>query len=184
MLLQSKCFALRLSHCGVLARAFYWSDGNRQQRPPLPPFSAETAAQKVRAAENAWNTRNPASVALAYTPDTRWRNRDQIFEGRAAVKHFLMEKWDKELQYRLVKELWCFTQARIGVRFAYEWHDSEGQWWRSYGNEMWEFTEDGLMAQRHASINDLRIAETERKLTWTPQGPRPDEFPGLTELGL
>ena len=152
-------------------------------RPPLPPFTAETAAQKVRAAEDAWNRRDPETVALAYTPDSRWRNRDEFLEGRAAIVAFLRRKWAKEQDYRLIKELWAFTGDRIAVRFAYEWRDSAGLWFRSYGNENWRFDADGYMAERHASINDVAIAERERLFRWE-QGPRPAEHPGLSDLGL
>jgi len=152
-------------------------------RPPLPPFTAETAAIKVRAAEDAWNRRDPEMVALAYTPDSRWRNRDEFLNGRAEIVAFLTRKWAKELDYRLLKELWAFTGDRIAVRFAYEWHDAGGQWFRSYGNENWQFDAEGTMAVRHASINDLAIAEADRLFRW-PQGPRPADHPGLSELGL
>ena len=152
-------------------------------RPPLPPFTAETAAIKVRAAEDAWNRRDPETVALAYTPDSRWRNRDEFLEGRAEIVAFLRRKWAKELEYRLIKELWAFTGDCIAVRFAYEWHDAQGQWFRSYGNENWQFDAEGTMAVRHASINDLAIEESARLFHW-PQGPRPADHPGLSELGL
>jgi nuclear transport factor 2 (NTF2) superfamily protein len=152
-------------------------------RPPLPPFTAETAAQKVRGAEDAWNRRDPATVALAYSPDSRWRNRDEIFAGREAIVAFLKRKWAKELEYRLIKEMWAFGEDRIAVRFAYEWHDAGGQWYRSYGNENWLFAADGTMAVRHASINDLAIAETDRLFHW-PQGPQPADHPGLSDLKL
>ena len=152
-------------------------------RPPLPPFTAETAAQKVRLAEDAWNTRNPAQVALAYTPDSRWRNRVEFLQGRAEIEAFLGRKWSRELDYRLIKELWTFRENRIAVRFAYEWHDDSGHWFRSYGNENWEFDEEGLMRLRLASINDLPIQETERIYHW-PLGRRPDDHPSLSELGL
>lgn len=152
-------------------------------RPPLPPFDADTAAQKVRAAEDAWNSRDPARVAQAYTPDSRWRNRSQFITGRAEIADFLAAKWDKEREYRLIKEVWAFTGNRIAVRFAYEWHNTSGQWFRSYGNENWEFDGEGYMAERHASINDLPISEAERLFHW-PHGPRPADHPGLTELGL
>jgi nuclear transport factor 2 (NTF2) superfamily protein len=152
-------------------------------RPPVPPFSAESAAQKVRAAEDAWNRRDPETVALAYTPDSRWRNRDEFLNGRGEIVAFLQRKWAKELGYRLIKELWAFEGNRIAVRFAYEWHDAEGQWFRSYGNENWEFDGEGYMAVRHASINDRPIAEAERLYRW-PQGPRPADHPGLSDLGL
>ncbi len=153
------------------------------ERPPLPPFTEETARHKVRAAENAWNGRNPASVALAYTPDSRWRNRSEFFTGREAIEAFLTRKWEKELEYRLIKELWAFTDNRIAVRFVYESRDRNGQWWRSHGNENWLFAPNGLMAERHASINDVPITEEQRLFRW-PQGVRPDDHPGLTELGL
>jgi nuclear transport factor 2 (NTF2) superfamily protein len=152
-------------------------------RPPLPPFTAETAAQKVRGAEDAWYRRDPETVALAYSPDSRWRNRDEFVNGRAEIVAFLQRKWAKELDYRLIKEVWAFGDNRIAVRFAYEWHDAGGQWFRSYGNENWLFDGDGTMAVCHASINDLPIAESERLFHW-PQGRRPDDHPGLSELGL
>ena len=154
-----------------------------ETRPPLPPFTAETAAQKVRAAEDAWNGREPERVSLAYTPDSRWRNRAEFLQGRAEIVSFLQRKWARELDYRLIKELWAFSGNRIAVRFAYEWRDDSGHWFRSYGNENWEFDEKGLMRLRLASINDLPIAESERKFRW-PLGRRPDEHPGLSELGL
>lgn len=135
-----------------------------EQKPPFPPFTLETAQQKVQMAENAWNSRDPEKVCMAYTIDTEWRNRDEFLNGREAVKEFLKRKWAKENDYKLKKELWCFTENRIGVRFEYEWHDGKGQWYRSYGNEMWEFDENGLMARRFASINDTTIHETERRL--------------------
>ena len=137
-----------------------------ETKPPLPPFTLETAKQKVQMAEDAWNTRDPEKVALAYTIDSQWRNRAEIFSGREAVKAFLYRKWAKELDYRLRKELWCFTDNRIAVRFEYEWHDDSGQWYRACGNEMWEFDEHGLMKTRHASINDIPIKESERKFRW------------------
>jgi len=152
-------------------------------RPPLPPFNAETARQKIRAAEDGWNSRDPAKVAMAYTPDSYWRNRSHFINGRAEIEAFLSAKWAKENDYRLIKELWAFTDNRIAVRFAYEWHDGAGNWFRSYGNENWEFDENGLMAKRHASINDLAISADERKFHW-PLGRRPDDHPGLSELGL
>ena len=152
-------------------------------RPPFPPFDATTASQKVRAAEDAWNSRDPARVALAYTPDTEWRNRIEFLKGRSEVEAFLTRKWQAELDYRLIKELWSFDGARIAVRFAYEARDPAGQWFRAYGNENWEFAADGLMAVRRASINDLPITEAERLFRW-PLGRRPDDHPGLTELGL
>jgi nuclear transport factor 2 (NTF2) superfamily protein len=153
-------------------------------RPPFPPFSADTAALKVRMAEDAWNSRDPARVALAYTPDSRWRNRSEFFEGRAAIEAFLVRKWARELDYRLIKELWAFDGARIAVRFAYEWHDDSGNWYRSYGNENWEFDENGLMHHRHACINDLPIKESDRKFYWDASGPRPIDHPGLSDLGI
>lgn len=152
-------------------------------RPPVPPFSAETAAQKARLAEDAWNTRAPERVALAYTEDSRWRNRAEFFTGRDAIIAFLRQKWARELDYRLIKEVWAFAGNRIAVRFVYESHDDSGQWYRSHGNEQWEFDETGLMRRREASINDVPIAENDRMLHW-PQGRRPDGHPGLTELGL
>ena len=154
-----------------------------ETRPPLPPFTRETALRKVRAAEDAWNTRDPARVAMAYTEDSRWRNRAEFPVGRAQIRAFLERKWAKELEYRLVKELWAFEGSRIAVRFAYEWHDDSGTWFRSYGNENWEFDGRGLMRLRFASINDLPIGASERKFRW-PQGPRPADHPGLSELGL
>src|SRR5215467_14481731 len=152
-------------------------------RPPLPPFDAETAAQKVRLAEDAWNTREPERVSLAYSPDSVWRNRSEFFSGREAIVAFLQRKWAKELDYRLIKELWAFRENRIAVRFAYESHDDSGSWFRSYGNENWEFDERGYMRRRIASINDLPIAEADRKYRW-PLGRRPDDHPGLSQLGL
>jgi len=152
-------------------------------RPPLPPFTRETAAQKVRLAEDGWNSRDPQRVALAYTPDTIWRNRDQFPRGREQVIEFLTHKWQREVEYRLIKELWAHDDHRIAVRFAYEWLDQNGQWYRSYGNENWEFDAQGLMHRRFASINDLAIAESERLFHW-PQGRRPDNHPSLSELGL
>ncbi|HKT29649.1 nuclear transport factor 2 family protein [Dyella sp.] len=154
-----------------------------EPRPPLPPFTRETAIQKVRLAEDGWNTRDPKRVALAYTPDSRWRNRSEFLTGRDAIVAFLARKWARELDYRLIKELWAFDGNRIAVRFAYEWHDDSGNWFRSYGNENWLFDENGLMAVRHASINDVPISEAERKYHW-PQGRRPDDHPGLSDLGL
>jgi nuclear transport factor 2 (NTF2) superfamily protein len=152
-------------------------------RPPLPPFTRETAAQKARMAEDAWNSRDPERVSLAYTPDSAWRNRAEFFSGRKAIVEFLQRKWAKELEYRLIKEIWAFHDNRIAVRFAYEWRDDSGHWFRSYGNENWEFDENGLMRRRIASINDLPILETERKYRW-PLGRRPDDHPGLSQLGL
>ena len=154
-----------------------------ETKPPLPPFTHETAAQKVRMAEDAWNTRDPDRVVLVYTEDTRWRNRSEFPVGRAEVRQFLVRKWAKELDYRLIKELWASAGNRIAVRFAYEWHDDSGHWFRSYGNENWEFDTQGLMQRRIASINDLPITESERKYFW-PLGRRPDDHPGLSELGL
>ncbi len=152
-------------------------------RPPLPPFSQETALQKVRAAEDGWNSRDPSRVALAYTADSVWRNRSDFLQGRDAIVAFLTGKWQREHEYRLVKGLWAHESNRIAVRFAYEWHDADGNWFRSYGNENWEFAADGLMARRIASINDVAIAESERLLHW-PLGPRPEGHPELEELGL
>ena len=153
------------------------------RRPPCPPFTRETAIEKVRLAENAWNSRDPEKVALAYTVDSRWRNRSEFVSGRQEIVAFLRHKWAKELEYRLIKELWVFEGTRIAVRFAYEWHDASGNWFRSYGNENWEFDESGLMRLRFASINDLPIKETERKYHW-PLGRRPDDHPALTDLGF
>lgn len=152
-------------------------------RPPLPPFTVETAAQKARMAEDAWNGRDPARVALAYTEDSRWRNRSEFFQGRAAIEAFLTRKWQAEREYRLIKEVWAFSANRIAVRFAYECVDDRGAWKRAYGNEQWEFDEQGLMRRREASINDLPIEETERLFRW-PLGARPAAHPGLSELGL
>ena len=152
-------------------------------RPPLPPFTAQTAAQKVRLAEDGWNSRNPEAVAQAYTPDSRWRNRSEFLVGRPAIVALLTRKWSRELDYRLVKELWAFKDNRIAVRFAYEWHDDSGNWYRSYGNENWEFDLDGLMRLRLASINDMPIAVADRKFHW-PLGRRPDDTPSLSDLGL
>lgn len=154
-----------------------------ETRPPLPPFTRETAIQKIRLAEDAWNTRDPHRVALAYTPDCQWRNRSEFPKGRNEIIAFLTAKWARELDYRLIKEIWAFTSDRIAVRFAYEWHDAAGNWFRSYGNENWEFDGSGLMRKRYANINDLPISEAERKYHW-PQGRRPDDHPGLSELGL
>jgi nuclear transport factor 2 (NTF2) superfamily protein len=153
-------------------------------RPPLPPFTTLVdAAQKARMAEDAWNSRDPAKVALAYTVDSRWRNRAEFVQGRAAIEALLARKWARELDYRLIKEVWGFRKNRMAVRFAYEWRDDSGHWFRSYGNELWQFDAEGLMAERHASINDLPITEEDRKFGW-PLGQRPDDHPGLTELGL
>jgi uncharacterized protein len=154
-----------------------------EERPPFPPFSLDTAVEKVRKAEDAWNTREPQTVALAYTQDSVWRNRAEFLRGRAEIVAFLTRKWNRELDYRLIKELWTFGDNRIAVRFAYEWHDDSGNWFRSYGNENWEFAENGLMRRRIASINDLPIAEKDRKYRW-PLGPRPHDHPSLSELGL
>lgn len=154
-----------------------------ESRPPFPPFSRETAIFKVRKAEDAWNSRDPVAVSLAYTPDTVWRNRAEFPVGRTAVVEFLTRKWARELDYRLIKELWTYADNRIAVRFAYEWHDDAGQWYRSYGNENWEFADNGLMHRRFASINDLPIKVGDRKFFW-PQGRRPDDHPGLSDLGL
>lgn len=154
-----------------------------QPRPPFPPFDAESAIQKVRIAEDTWNTRDPERVSQAYTVDSLWRNRSEFLVGREAIVNFLRRKWERELDYRLIKELWAFQGARIAVRFAYEWHDHEGNWFRSYGNENWEFDGNGLMHRRLASINDLAISEKDRKYLW-PIGPRPSDHPGLSELGL
>jgi nuclear transport factor 2 (NTF2) superfamily protein len=156
---------------------------NAQTRPPLPPFTHESAIEKVRLAEDGWNSRDAEKVSLAYTLDTRWRNRAEFVENRDEAKDFLTRKWKKELDYRLIKELWAFTDNRIAVRYAYEWHDDSGNWFRSYGNENWEFNEDGLMARRFACINDMPIKEAERKFRWA-LGRRPDDHPGLSELGL
>ncbi len=152
-------------------------------RPPVPPFDREAAIQKVRLAEDAWNGRDPERVALAYSPDSVWRNRAEFFSGREAIVAFLKRKWTRELDYRLIKELWTFEASRIAVRFAYECHDDSGQWYRSYGNENWQFDERGYMARRIASINDLPIRESDRKFHW-PLGRRPDDHPGLSDLGL
>ena len=154
-----------------------------QNRPPLPPFTLETAIQKVRFAEDAWNSRDPERVSLAYSTNSRWRNRAEFLVGRDAIVRFLTLKWQRELDYRLIKELWAFRDNRIAVRFAYEWHDNSGNWFRSYGNENWEFDEHGLMRLRIASINDLPIAERDRKFKWS-LGRRPDDHPSLTELNL
>ena len=156
---------------------------NQEQRPPLPPFTEATAAEKVRKAEDGWNTRDPQKVALAYTVDSRWRNRSEFLNGRDEIIAFLTRKWQRELDYRLTKELWAFTGNRIAVRFAYEWHDDSGNWFRSYGNENWEFDENGLMRLRLACINGLPIQESERKYHW-PLGRRPDDHPDLSELGF
>ena len=153
------------------------------ERPPLPPFTAASAAEKARMAEDAWNSRDPARVAGAYTQDSRWRNRSEFFEGREAIVAFLQRKWAREREYRLIKEVWAHTGHRIAVRFAYEWHDEAGQWFRSHGNEQWAFAPDGLMARREASINDVAIMEAQRLFRW-PLGPRPADHPGLSDVGL
>src|SRR3954466_4016164 len=155
-----------------------------QNRPPLPPFTRETAAQKVRMAEDAWNTRDPEKVSLAYTVDSRWRNRAEFANGREQIIAFLKKKWTREMEYRLIKELWAFRGNRIAVRFAYEYRDDSGNWFRAYGNENWEFDEHGLMRARHASINDRPITESERKFHWDASKPRPDDHPSLSDLGL
>jgi len=155
-----------------------------EARPPLPPFTRETAIEKVRGAEDGWNSRDPAKVSLAYTRDSVWRNRAEFIKGREAIVEFLRRKWVRELDYRLIKELWAFEGNRIAVRFAYEWRDDSRNWFRSYGNENWEFDDSGLMRWRIASINDLPIAESDRKYFWDASGPRPANHPGLTELGL
>ncbi|WP_266156341.1 nuclear transport factor 2 family protein [Dyella silvatica] len=152
-------------------------------RPPLPPFTAETAAQKVRLAEDAWNSRDPERIVLAYSEDTHWRNRAEFLDGRDAARLFLQRKWGRELDYRLIKELWTYAGNRIAVRFAYEWHDDSGHWFRSYGNENWRFDDAGLMTHRHASINDTPIREDQRRLHW-PLGRRPDDHPGLSDCGF
>jgi nuclear transport factor 2 (NTF2) superfamily protein len=154
-----------------------------KSRPPLPPFTKDTAVQKVRMAEDGWNSRDPEKVSLAYTIDSTWRNRAEFISGRNEIVDFLKRKWAKELDYRLIKEMWAFHANRIAVRFAYEWHDDAGNWFRSYGNENWEFDQDGLMKRRIASINDLPIKEEDRKYRW-PLGRRPDDHPGLSDLGL
>jgi uncharacterized protein len=153
-------------------------------RPPLPPFTRESAIQKIRAAEDAWNSRDPERCAGAYTPDSRWRNRSTFLQGRDEIVAFLTAKWEREHGYRLIKELWAYGDDRIAVRFVYEWHSEAGQWFRAHGNENWLFAADGLMAERHASINDVAIEESQRRFHWDRSGPRPDDHPGLTELGL
>lgn len=153
------------------------------ERPPLPPFTMETATEKVRLAEDGWNSRDPARVSLAYTPDSQWRNRAEFLQGRDAIVAFLTRKWEREHEYRLIKELWGFRENRMAVRFAYEWQDGSGNWLRSYGNELWEFDARGLMRRRIASINDAPISDAERKFRW-PQGRRPDDHPGLSDLGF
>jgi nuclear transport factor 2 (NTF2) superfamily protein len=155
-----------------------------ESRPPCPPFTLETALQKVRGAEDGWNTRNPERVSLAYSPDSRWRNRNEFLQGRPAIVAFLTRKWNRELDYRLIKELWAFTDNRIAVRFAYEYCDDSNNWFRAYGNENWEFEPNGLMRARHASINDLPITEAQRLYHWDSSGPRPVDHPSLSDLGL
>jgi nuclear transport factor 2 (NTF2) superfamily protein len=169
----------------VIAAAQHMTNANQSAvtRPPLPPFTLETAVQKVRLAEDGWNSRDPEKVALAYSPDSRWRNRAEFVTGRQEIVAFLKRKWARELDYRLIKELWTFAGNRIAVRFAYEWRDDSGSWFRSYGNENWEFADDGLMRLRLASINDLPITASDRKYHW-PLGRRPDDHPGLSDLGL
>ena len=152
-------------------------------RPPLPPFNLETAKQKIRAAEDAWNSKKPEQIAQAYSNDSQWRNRNLFMQGRAAIVAFLADKWQRELKYKLIKELWAYTDNRIAVRFAYEYHDETGQWYRAYGNENWQFDDNGLMEQRHASINDVKIDESERKFLWQGES-RPQDYPELSELGL
>jgi nuclear transport factor 2 (NTF2) superfamily protein len=159
------------------------SQSSSESRPPFPPFTKESAIEKVRAAEDGWNSRDPQRVSLAYSEDSRWRNRSEFIQGRKDIVEFLTRKWNKELEYRLIKELWSFDGNRIAVRFAYEWRDDSGNWFRSYGNENWEFNQQGLMIRRYASINDLPIKESERKFRW-PIGRRPDDHPGLTDLNL
>jgi uncharacterized protein len=154
------------------------------QRAPVPPFTRETACQKIRAAEDAWNTRDPHKVSLAYTSDSRWRNRSHFINGRAEIVAFLTDKWAREHEYRLIKELWAYSGDQIAVRFCYEWHDDAGRWYRACGNENWKFDADGYMAERHASINDVPIAEADRKFHWDRSGPRPQDHPGLSDLGL
>ena len=160
-----------------------WKEDAMQSKPPLPPFTQDSAIEKVRLAEDAWNSRDPDRVVQVYTEDTQWRNRNEFPVGREAVRDFLIRKWSKELDYRLIKELWSYTDNRIAVRFAYEWHDDAGNWLRSYGNENWEFSSSGLMMRRFASINDLPIQEKDRKFHW-PLGPRPKDHPSLSDLGL
>ncbi len=155
-----------------------------ESRPPVPPFTLQTAIEKVRMAEDGWNSRDPARVALAYSHDSRWRNRSEFFHGRPAIIAFLTRKWEREREYRLIKEIWAFTDDRIAVRFAYEWHDADGAWFRSYGNENWLFDKNGLMRERHASTNDVAIDAEDRKFYWNRSAPRPKDHPGLSELGL
>ncbi len=155
-----------------------------EARPPVPPFTREDAVKKVRAAEDGWNTRDPQKVALAYTEDSTWRNRSEFFEGRPAIIDFLTHKWARELEYRLIKQMWAFDSDRIAVRFAYEWHDADARWFRSYGNENWLFNDNGLMRRRYASINDVAISESERKFRWDADQPRPHDHPSLSDSGL
>jgi uncharacterized protein len=178
--------ALKKRKLGRLIASLFSKKGSsmQQPRPPLPPFTAETAAQKARMAEDAWNSRDPVRVSLAYTEDSTWRNRAEFFAGRPAIVAFLERKWARELEYRLVKEVWAFHGNRIAARFAYEWHDDSGQWYRSHGNEQWEFDEHGLMRRREASINDVMIKATDRRFLWEPWGPRPADYVGLSQLGL
>ena len=176
-------FVQRIADAALARQALGYAVPMEEPRPPLPPFDADSAALKVRRAEDAWNTRDPEKVALAYTPDSVWRNRAEFLTGRAEIVAFLTRKWARELEYRLIKELWTFGGDRIAVRFAYEWRDDSGHWFRSYGNENWEFNEHGFMQRRVASINDLPIAESDRKYHW-PLGRRPDDHPSLSELGL
>ncbi|CAF3936968.1 unnamed protein product [Rotaria magnacalcarata] len=176
--MQSKTNFLRYVTCNLIAM-----NQSMEGRPPYPPFTNESAIEKVRAAEDAWNSRDPHRVSLAYSENSRWRNRSEFVNGREAIVGFLQRKWTKELDYRLIKELWSYDENRISVRFAYEWHDDSGNWFRSYGNENWEFNGQGLMTRRYASINDLPIKEEERKFRWI-LGRRPDEHVGLTELDL
>jgi nuclear transport factor 2 (NTF2) superfamily protein len=177
---------LRRSREAVKRRCFeVWKKESdpMSDKPPLPPFTRETAIQKVRGAEDGWNSRDPERVSLAYTVDSVWRNRAEFPVGRAQIVEFITRKWNRELDYRLIKELWAFDTDRIAVRYAYEFHDDSGQWYRAYGNENWEFDAHGLMHHRYASINDMRITESERKFHW-PLGPRPKDHPGLSDLGL
>ncbi len=176
-------FALLTNGMMILETGFALTEMKTESKPPLPPFDTETAVRKVRLAEDAWNSRDPDRVSLAYTIDSKWRNRAEFINGREEIVQFLTHKWERELDYRLIKEIWAYEDNRIAVRFAYEWHDNSGNWFRSYGNENWEFDENGLMRLRYASINDLQIDESERKYHW-PQGSRPDDHPGLSDLGL
>jgi len=185
-LTESKCAVVKMTKLafgGLPVLEGIMANATTDRRPPVPPFTREGAIQKVRLAEDAWNSREPQRVALAYSADSRWRNRSEFIHGRDEIVAFLSRKWAKELDYRLIKELWAFTEHRIAVRFAYEWHDDSGHWYRSYGNENWEFNEDGLMTIRFASINDLPIQESQRKFHW-PLGRRPDDHAGLNVLGL